>query len=204
MNVSSSFCTQCDAPAAGPGMPSEKLTWEAAVPLMRSTVVLRQLAIVLVASCALVAGFVLFLQAIGGDLTWESAWRLVRIFLLILGGLALLAALVMLVLYGNRYEYRYTIDEQGITAATTGATSKKNTIVNVLLALSGRPSAAGAGVLAQSRQGERIRWQDVNDLTTDAGRREIVLRRRKRAVMLVQCTAENYESVLGRIRQALG
>jgi len=195
-----SRCAQC---GASPDEAPEKLTWEAAVPLMRSTVVLRQLAIALLVPFTLVASFLLILQAIEGDLTWASAWQIVRIFLLIMGGFVLLSVLIILLFYGNRYEYRFTLDKQGITAATTGRTRKKNTIVNVLLILSGRPSAAGAGLLAHSRQGEHIRWQDVDGLTAHAGRHEIVLRRGKRAVMLVQCTAENYEPVLNHIRQAL-
>ncbi len=138
--------------------------------------------------------FMIILTAAEGDLDATTFWSFSRIVLLILGGLLLLAFFVMAVLY-RRYEYRFTLDEQGVSASTIGGTRKKNAVINALLVLSGRPSAMGAGMLAGSRQDQRVRWKDANAFRVDTRRRQIALRRGRRTLMLIQCTQENLEIV---------
>jgi hypothetical protein len=180
------------------------ITWKASLRLLTNVVVIRQLFFVLVLSVLCVLAFLLLLEAFEGHLSLDSAWRYLLIALLILGGLSFLAALVMLVIYGNKYEYQFTVDEVGVKAETVGGTRRKNVIINWLLLLSGRPGPAGAGLLAASRQRELVKWKDVDWLDFNPEKKEIVLRRGKRAVMLVQCTAENFDRVLRLAQQALG
>ncbi|MBN1537369.1 MAG: zinc ribbon domain-containing protein [Anaerolineales bacterium] len=181
----------------------EKITWKANLPLLTNKVVVRQLLFVLGLSMLCVLLFMLTLDIFEGNFTLAGAGRYLLISVIILGGLALLAALVMQFLYGNKYEYKYTVDENGVKAETTGATQKKNFIVNLLLVFSGRPGPAGAGLLAQSRQSELVKWDKVDTYTTNPDNLEIVLYRRKRAVMVIQCKPENYQTVRQRVEQAL-
>jgi hypothetical protein len=190
---------------ATPGRESTPLaiTWQASLRLLTNVVVIRQLFFVLALSVLFVLVFALSLEAFEGHLTPQAAWRYLLITLLILGGLSFLAALVMLVVYGNKYEYQFTMDEVGVKAETVGGTRWKNGIINWLLLLSGRPGPAGAGLLAASRQRELVKWKDVDRLDFNAKKKEIVLRRGKRALMLVQCTTENFDRVLRLAQQAL-
>jgi hypothetical protein len=187
----------------GLGASAEAYMWEAAIPLMQSGVVMRQVFVVIALSVVLLTAFMLALTALDGDLTGAVLWQIGSVMLLILAGMLLLAWLAMLVIYRNRYEYRFRLDEHGIEARVAGATRKTNRLVNTLLMLSGRPSAASAGMLAGSRQTQYVRWSGVDDLVPDARRHAIVLRRNKIAVMLVQCHAGNYDAVLRRARAAL-
>jgi hypothetical protein len=180
------------------------ITWQASLPLLTNAVVIRQLFFVLAFSALCVLAFLLSLEAFEGHLNTETAWSYLRIVLLILGGLSFLAALVMLVVYGNQYDYHFSVDEVGAKAETAGGTRKKNSIINFLLLLSGRPGPAGAGLLAASRQSEMVKWKDVDQVDFDARKMEIVLRRKKRALMLVQCNAENFDQVLSVAQQAVG
>ncbi len=180
------------------------ITWQASLCLMTNAVVIRQLFFVLAFSVLCVMVFVLSLDAFEGQLSLESAWHYFLIALLILGGLSLLAALVMLVVYGNQYDYRFSVDEVGVKAETAGGTRLKNAVINFLLLLSGRPGPAGAGLLAVSRQSELVKWKDVDRLDFNTEKKEIVLRRGKRMLMLVQCTAENFDRVLRFAQQVLG
>ncbi len=187
-------------PAAGRRGP---ITWNVEIPLLTNAVVLKQLFFVLGLSSLCVLVFVLSLESLEGDLTLAAALKYFLIALSILGGISFLAVLVMLLLYGNRYEYRFTVDEAGVTAETTGGTRRKNAVVNLLLLLSGKPAPAGAGLLAASRQSEQVKWENVENIETDPARLQIVLRRRGRAVMLMRCTPENYQEVLYRVKIAL-
>ena len=185
-------------------MSQPAITWQASLRLLTIIVVIRQLFFVLVLSVLCVLVFMLLLEAFEGHLSLESAWRYLLIALLILGGLSFRAALVMLVVYGNQYDYQFSVDEIGVKAETVGGTRRKNAIINWLLLLSGRPGPAGAGMLAASRQSELVKWKEVDRLDFNAEKKEIVLRRGKRALMLVQCTAENFDQVLRFAQQALG
>lgn len=180
------------------------ITWQASLRLLTNAVIIRQLIFVLAVSVLCVLVFVLSLDAFEGQLSLESAWRYFLIALLILGGLSFFAALVMLVFYGNQYDYCFSMDEVGVKAETVGGTRRKNAVINFLLLLSGRPGPAGAGLLAASRQSELVKWKDVDRLEFNTEKKEIVLRRGKRALMLVQCTAENFDQVLRFAQQAVG
>ncbi len=212
------FCENCEAPVPErekkkkasasrlkPEMQYGKhiITWNAEIPLLTSTVIIRQLAFVLAVSSLCVLVFVLMVDAFEGNLTLAGVLRTILITLLVFGGLSLLAVVIMLFFYGNRYENRFIMDEIGVTAETIAGTRKKNAIVNLLLLLSGKPGPAGAGLIAASRQSEQVKWEKVNSLTTDPNKLEIVLRRGGRALMLIRCTPENYPRVLKMAQEAL-
>jgi hypothetical protein len=182
-------------PATGPPAP-----WRAAIPLWRSSVVLRQVFTVFAAGVVFVWLLVTLLEAARGDLTGSTFWSLTRVFLIILAGLVVLAFLLLALFY-RRYEYLFALDDEGVSASTAGGTRKKNAVVNAALVLSGRPSAMGAGMLASSRQDQRVRWKDVDSFAIDSKRRQIALRRRRHAIVVVQCTEENLEAI-GRFVEA--
>jgi len=179
------------------------ISWNANLPLLTSSVVIKQLLFVLVASNICVLIFILTVDAISGDLTFQRFSHYLLYALIIFGFLSLLAVLVMLVFYGNQYEYKFTLDETGITSETVGGTKKKNAIINFLLIFSGKPGPAGSGLLAASRQKEKIPWRKVDSIQTDANKLEIVLRRKGWAIMLIRCTPENYAEVLRRANEAV-
>ncbi len=179
------------------------LTWEASLSMAGSSVLIRQLALVLGLGALVVFGLLTGLRAADGDLTLARVGSYALIALGIFVGLMLLSTMVILLFYGNRYQQRYILTEEGVQAVATGGTRKRNQIVNLLLVLSGRPSAMGAGLLAHSRQSETVRWSKVDSYIANQLTKQITLRKGRRAVMLIQCTPENYEMVLYRINQAV-
>ena len=176
----------------------DAISWEADISPLRSPVVVRQLMIALGASLLFVWLLGATLIAIDGDLGTGALWTFTRTMLFVALGLGLMCVLIMLTLY-RRYRYRYTLDDDGIRSTVAGGTARTNRIVNLLLLLTGRPSAAGAGLLAASRQSEQVRWSDVTGARLDPSRHQIEIRRGRRTVMLVQCTPEEWEAVTRRI-----
>jgi len=176
------------------------LEWEADLPLFRSGVLLRQLGLALGIPVLLILALLLALD-------WPpDADRLRAIggVVLIVGGILVVLALLALgLVYGGKYRFRYRLDDDGITAEPIGATARKNRVINLLLVLSGRPSAMGAGLLAQSRQREELSWLQVDRAVPEASSQSIALHKGKRVVMLVVCRPDNQEEVLQAIRRRL-
>ena len=120
--------------------------------MLSSAVIIRQFFMVLFASSACVLAFLLLLELIDCQLTLASAGKFVLITLAILFGLLFLGIIAIVLIYHNRYDLQFTVDKNGVRSTTFGKTKGKNALINMLLALSGKPSAAGSGLLAASRQ----------------------------------------------------
>ncbi len=179
------------------------IIWNAELKLLSHSVVTRQLFMVLAVSTLFLLSFILILEAIEGNLTFNSALRYFLISLGIMCVLSLLSVFVMLVVYGNRYEYQYVMDDKGVKSETVGGTRKKNNIINFLSLFTGKPTAAGAGLISASRQSELVKWEKVDSFTSNAKNLEILLRRKRRTIMLMRCTSDNYQSVLHLIEERI-
>ncbi len=179
------------------------IKWQTAQPLLTSGIILKQLLVVLAIPVACLFVFLLFLAFVEGQLTPSLVGQYFLLALLLLGGLIFLAAIGTLIIYGNKYEYQFIVDDKGVNTATVGKTKRKNAVVNSLLLLTGRPGAAGAGLLAASRQVERVNWQDVDQFAADPAQLEIQLKRGSHVKMLIRCTPENYQAVVERVERAI-
>jgi hypothetical protein len=169
------------------------LEWTASLPFWHNTAVIQQLAVVYVIPLAFLFGILVV-----------ADWPLDTERLLFDGKLVLIAAAIVLVLmvigiavtFAGGYEMEYRINDHGIGGRTCGRTAKGNAVVNFLLALSGRPTAAGAGLAAQPRQVEYVAWKDVERVETDPQRRLITLKKGRRPLMVVACDVQHYAAVV--------
>ena len=135
-------------------------------------------------------------------ITPEKLGQILEI-LLIVGGILLgLFMLAMLFFFGGRYEYRYSLNAQGIERRPGSSTARKNGIVNFLLIFSGRPTAMGTGLLAQSRQVEYIAWKEVDRVAAEPDKKTVSLYKGKKPFMVVACDEQHYEPVLHRAQEA--
>ena len=178
-----------------PKNPLLPITWQTRVPMLSSTVILRQLFLVLMVPSACLLVFLLLLELIDGQLTLASAGRFVLITLAILIGLFFLGIIAIVLIYNNRYDLQFTVDDSGVRSTTVGKTKRKNALINTLLLFSGKPGPAGAGLIAASRQSELVRWENIDDYFAVPNKLEIQLRQGKRVIMLVHCTPETYPRV---------
>lgn len=181
----------------------EPIKWQAAIPLLSTSLILKQLSVVFLIPTACLLVFLLGLAWIEGQLTLTLAGNYILVLTLILFGLLLLSMIGMAIVYGNQYQVEYAVNQTGIISSTVGKTKRKNAIINTLLALSGKPGFAGAGVLAASRQSELVKWKSVTDYKANLEKSTIQLNRGKHTLMLVQCTPENYSAVLQWVRQSI-
>jgi len=164
------------------------------MPMLTSTILMSLFFVLLVPTACLLV-FLLALALIDGQLTFASG---VSFFLIALGlflGLLLLGILSMLVFFGNRYQLEFTLTESGVRSRVTGKTRRLNAWINTLLALSGKPGFAGAGLMAASRQNEFVPWDKFDHFTTRPEKQEIALRKGARTLMLLHSPPEIYPEV---------
>ena len=174
----------------------EKIQWQISVPIFRNTVILKQLGLAIGIPFGLVA-LVIGLSSVKSIYT--------------LYGLGLIAALLfftwlfIMAVYRGKYEVEFVLDQKGVLCRTQAKQAKKNRVINTLTVilglLTGKPTTAGAGMLAQSRQEVFLRWNRVTRVNYKLKSRTILLRVGWTENIALFCTDENYEQIEAFVRR---
>jgi hypothetical protein len=182
-------------------MESSELHWSVRIPLVRNTIVIKQL------TMALGGGFLFVLllcvifspgeriQIIAG-----VGPILLMLFLFIVG----LCFVVMIVLEAamkGGIDAEFTIDKNGVEY-TAGESSKTLNRLGFLGSALLRSSIAmGGSLISISRESQFIRWKDIRSITPYEGQHSILIRTRELVYpMGVFCTPENFSTALDLIR----
>ncbi|WP_418556227.1 hypothetical protein [Hominenteromicrobium sp.] len=168
----------------------EKIQWQISVPIFKNTVILKQLGLAI----GIPFGFVTLVIGLSSG---KSIYTLY--------GLGLIAALLfftwlfIMAVYRGKYEVEFVLDDKGVLCRTQAKQAKKNRIVNALTVilglLTGKPAAAGAGMLAQSRQEVSLRWNRVTRAKYKPKSRTILLRGGWTENIALFCADDNYEQI---------
>ena len=173
------------------------MKWEISVSIFRNSTIMQQLAIAIGIPFGILILF-LFFSSSGENLIY------VFYVLGLIVALFLFTYLLIMVVYGGKYEVGFEINRKGIFCYTQPQQARKNRIINglvvVLGLLSGKPAVAGAGVLANTRQSTFLTWNRVRKVKYVPKQRLVILRGTWTEKMAVFCTEENYHDVEGAIR----
>lgn len=179
---------------------AEKLQWDVYVPIFKNRFILKDLAVAIGIPFGILIALILYIS--NGDVSGTDAKYALGMIAL----LFLLAFVVVMLVYGGKYAPGFVIDQAGITNFTQAEQAKRNKRLNgALIAvglLTGKPAAAGAGVLAQSRQVTQLKWTQVRKVQYYPDRHAIVLRGGFAEKMVVFCTEENYPQVEAMVRES--
>ncbi|MDD4029330.1 MAG: hypothetical protein PHI40_06845 [Caldisericia bacterium] len=119
--------------------------------------------------------------------------------LLLIGLWIALTALFLFVVYRNRFRMHYEINDDGIFMGFAATSRKKNKLVNIATiiagGMAGKPSVAGAGLLAQSQQSVFLRWSQCKKYRCYPSKNRITIYNKFIEFMIVECTQENYPVV---------
>lgn len=177
----------------------QTISWQISVPILRHTLILRQLGIAIGIPFGLVA-------LVLGLTSGKSVYTLYALGLM--GALLFFTGVLIMIVYQGRYEVEYVLDEKGALCCTQTKQQKKNRIINVLTGalglLSGKPAVAGAGVLAQSRQSEFLKWSCVTRVTYDPKQYVILLRGGWTTQLALFCIQDNYAQIEQFVRMKIG
>jgi hypothetical protein len=177
-----------------------ELTWVAKLPLARDPVFIRQMSLVFVLPLVVV-GFLLVV--ISWPLDMESLSMILKIVLVTGGVMLVLYAFVVFGVLRGRREIRYILDEKGVREETAGPLKYMN-FVKLLLVLSGKPTYAGIGLMAQGPKSKHVTWQRVQESIPDPQAKTITLRKGHTGLIVLHCTEENYDPVLTWVQTYVG
>lgn len=168
----------------------QKTEWKISVPIFKNTVILKQLGIAIGIPFGIVALVI-------GFASGKSVYALY--------GLGMIAALMfftwlfIMLVYRGKYEAEFILDDKGALCRTQAGQAKKNRVVNsltvVLGLMSGKPTAAGAGMLAQSRQEVLLHWNRVKKVKYKPKSHTILLRGGFAESIALFCTDANYAQI---------
>ncbi len=174
----------------------EEIRWEISVPIFKNTVILKQLGLAIGIPLGLVALVIALVSGMSRDTLYSLG---------LVAALLILTGLFIMAVYRGKYEAEFVLDGKGILCRTQAKQAKKNRIVNTLTVmlglLSGKPAAAGAGMLAQSQQEVFLRWNRTTKVKYKAKRLTILLRGGWTENIALFCTDENYEQVEAFVRR---
>lgn len=164
------------------------MQWQISVPIFKNTVILNQLGIAVGIPFGLAALLI-------GLSSGKSVYAIYGLGLI--GALLFFTWLFIMAVYRGKYEAEFVLDQKGVLCRTQAKQAKKNRAINILTVmlglLSGKPAAAGAGMLAQSRQKAFIRWSCVTRVRYKPKSRTILLRGGWTEQIALFCTDDNYE-----------
>ena len=179
----------------------QKIAWTAAVPIFRNNVIVRQLGVAIGIPFGVLILFLYFSGS--GQSRRYSLYAIAMV-----AALLFLTWLLVMVLYGGKYEVGFVMDSRGVLCVSLPRQAKKNKAVNsaaiVLGLMSGNFTAAGAGVLAQSRQKEFTWWSKVRRVRAYRRTLTIVIISSAMQKTALFCTQENYQEVISFLQNRLG
>ncbi len=184
------------------------ISWDIDVSLLTNKHIAKQIVLVFSLAILFTITIIFLIELFSGSITPDFLIALAKIFLLLTAIITVLTILGVFLAMGNRYSYTFTLDPQkGISERPQTRQRSKNFIINSLLVLLGllakNPTAAGTGILSQSRQEQFVNWKSINAIKTDPRNRAITLKRNRRTLMVVFCHPDNYETVAGLIRSKI-
>lgn len=170
------------------------LVWEIGIPLATNPRMLKTMALVAVLAALIPSALMSVILGAQGE--WDGILPLLGIFMLVGLGVWISFVLIMLVVFGNRLQTRYTLDAHGIRQETIDRTSRITNRLAVLAGtLGGRPGTAGAGLIAVSREAEGLDWRGGFTLETQPRAHRLIFRNAWRPLLEVYCTPENFAQV---------
>jgi hypothetical protein len=117
------------------------------------------------------------------------------------GGVVAALFVIASLLLGNGYDAQFAVGPAGVLyqSGSRGQSVSRVAILAGVLARS--PAAAGAGLIAASREVTAIPWTDVERIQIHRGPRVISLQSKWRTLLRLHCTAENFDHVSDSVRR---
>lgn len=116
-----------------------------------------------------------------------------------LGIIFLTTIIVSAIIFRKGYHAHFVVDSKGAMAGPTALQYKTNTKINTLLIILGifmrKPGAVGTGLISQSTQFVSVAWSEIFRVILYPEQRVIALYNSWRRVLVLYCTAENFDIV---------
>lgn len=176
----------------------KEIIWEYSLPLATNRFVLYDLGKVLL----LTWGFILTLFTVIGLFIgdYQLILQMLVVFTIVIPVIGVALLLVMIVFFGNRMRVRFCLDSTGVKMeflSKRGRWANRLAILFGLLTLN--PAAAGAGLLAASRQKLSYRWKDFTAYRMYPKNATITLMGRLHGVLRLHSEARDFAKIQQRV-----
>lgn len=171
---------------AGP----ELYHWQISLPIFRQPLILGQLALAI----GLPFGLVILIILITSGKSIYTLYALALIFLLFL-----LTYFLLLALNKGKYNVEFILNKKGLLCRSQSKQAKKNRFVNRLTVImgvfTGKPTVAGAGLLAQAKEEDFLAWQKIQKIKYKPKSQTILLRGHPGQKIAVFCPPDYYQQI---------
>lgn len=180
-----------------------EMQWDIDVSILNNSFIVKELLKVLGIASLFTIGIVFLItlpSIIDGHFYFNSSnSRDFKYASILLGFTFLLVVLFIFAYYGNKYMLSYKINDKSVSTITRDEQRKSNSKINFLLViaglLTGNPTAAGAGFLANSGQDQTMNWKNVRKATFYPSSSTIKVSAGYGVKSIIFCTKDNYEEV---------
>ena len=170
------------------------LSWKKSVKIFKNSLILKQLGLVIGIPFGILLLFMIWAKAYYG--------------VLMVGLLLSFTYIFVMIFYRGSYDVEYVIDKKGVRCRYQDKQRKKNAVVNWLLIFIGlfssRPTLAGVGMLAGSRQDEFITWKRIRKVKYLDRSSTIVLKGGFAENITVFCDPDEYIQVKELVKSRVG
>ena len=171
----------------------EKIVWEKQIPLFSNTVVIKQLAMVIIIPAFLI---MVLLVVLDPDMIMEAF----MVFVLLLAIFAVLSVIAMGMIQAvtrGGLSATFSLDDKGMYYDAGRSSKALNKITMTGGIMAGSPALLGGSMINISRESESMAWSDVKKITAYDSQKTIVAYRKSLISPIgLFCTGENYEGVL--------
>ncbi len=125
--------------------------------------------------------------------------------LMLIGLLIALTMILLWILYNNRFDTHFQIDNYAIRMALNpGHRKRARWVSNLLIVLgifAGKPGSVGTGLIAQSSESSEIPWEDIFAVKYWDKLHAVSLRNTWRQIGVLYCPKEQYEKIKSIIQE---
>jgi len=178
------------------------LQWDVNISILKNPLLWFQLLMVVVIPASylmlLMVGFNLF------EHHWEDIPASLSVGLVVGGGLFIALSLILFLMYWRGIPTKYVLSDKHIEQHTLARGKKTAGLLSLFGIFSGKSAgytAAGATLLARSREQIAVEWKDATSLEVFPKRNEIQLHNNWRTIMQVVCPKDQFDSILEFIQQ---
>jgi len=187
---------------------NDAIKWDIDVSILTNKFILRELLKVLGIATLITVFIVLLItlpSVLSGDFTGSSSnLRDMKYALILIGLLFVVTVLFIFAYYGNRYMLSYSLDKNTVSTMSRTEQRSRNSKLNFLLIIIGlltrNLAATGTGFLANSRQDQIMKWNNVKKATFYPASNTITLSTGYGEKSIVFCKEENYSEVSEHVR----
>lgn len=178
----------------------QRYQWELSVPLLNNRFIVLASMQVSFITALLIGLFLSFIFLITGELEAIVPNLIISFFIFI--GLWLSMLLAMLIIFLNKMQVEFIMNDKKLICKITSKTAKiVNRLAIVLGILTGKIFSLSSGLIAKSQENTEIAWQQVAKVQYYPQQKAIVLRNSWRKIMVIYCLPENYEQIVEFLKQ---